>query len=104
MVPALRDALHDTSARRLLTLNLEHSGETDGISAANQVEALADHAPRLRLDVVLADPSAVDDIEALRVAAARLGADVVLAQVAKRGESGHHDTLRLAAAYRDIFG
>ena len=53
-----RRAGHDTSARRLLTLNLEHSGETAGFSCARQVEALADHAPRLRLDVVLADPVA----------------------------------------------
>jgi uncharacterized cofD-like protein len=104
MVPALRDALHDTAARRLLTLNLEHSGETAGVPTARQVEALADHAPRLRLDVVLADPSAVDDEAGLRTAAARLGAEVVLAPVAKRGERGHHDALRLAAAYRDIFG
>ncbi len=104
MVPALRDALHDTAARRLLTLNLEHSGETAGIPTARQVEALADHAPRLRLDVVLADPSAVDDEAGLRAAAARLGAEVVLAPVAKRGKPGHHDALRLAAAYRDIFG
>ena len=104
MVPALRQALHDTTARRLLTLNLEHSGETDGFSTASQVEALADHAPRMRLDVVLADPAAVDDETALRTAAARLGAEVVLAQVAQRGARGHHDSLRLAAAYRDVFG
>ena len=104
MVPALRDALHDTSARRLLTLNLEHSGETAGFSCARQVEALADHAPRLRLDVVLADPGAVDDEDELREAAARLGAEVVVSTVAQRGAPGHHDSLRLAAAYRDIFG
>ena len=104
MVPALRSALHDTRAKRALTLNLEHSGETAGMTTAGQVEALADHAPRLRLDVVLADPHAIDDEVALRAAAARLGAEVVLAQVAKRGEPGHHDTLRLAAAYRDLFG
>jgi uncharacterized cofD-like protein len=104
MVPALRDALHDTTACRMLTLNLEHSGETAGMSTARQVEVLADHAPRLKLDVVLADPSAVDDQEALRAAAARLGAQVVLAPVAKRGKAGQHDTLRLAAAYRDLFG
>jgi uncharacterized cofD-like protein len=104
MVPALRDALHDTMAQRLLTLNLEHSGETAGIPTARQVAALADHAPRLRLDVVLADPSAVDDEDGLRAAAARLGAEVVLAPVAKRGKPGHHDALRLAAAYRDVFG
>jgi uncharacterized cofD-like protein len=104
MVPALRNALHDTTARRLLTLNLEHSGETAGMTTAEQVEVLADHAPRLKLDVVLADPSAVDHEAGLRAAAARLGAQVVLAPVAKRGETGQHDTLRLAAAYRDIFG
>jgi uncharacterized cofD-like protein len=104
LVPALRDALHDTHARRMLTLNVEHAGETAGFSAANHLETLADHAPRLRLDVVLADPGVVDDDQALRRAAARLGAEVVVAPVAKRGEPGHHDSLRLAAAYRDILG
>ena len=102
MVPALRAALHDTAARRLLTLNVEHSGETAGFSAANHLETLAAHAPRLRLDVVLADPGAIDDEAALRNAAARLGATVVVAPVAKRDCPGHHDSLRLAAAYRDI--
>ena len=104
MVPALREALHDTTARRCLTLNLEHSGETAGISAAGQLEVLADHAPRMRFDVVLADPGAVDDEEGLRATAGRLGAELVLAPVARRGAPGQHDSLRLAAAYRDLFG
>ena len=104
MVPALRDALHHTSARRVLTLNLEHSGETAGFSAASQVSVLADHAPRMRFDVVLADPGAVDDEARLRESAARLGAQLVLAPVAQRSAPGHHDSLRLAAAYRDLFG
>ncbi|NYG08383.1 putative cofD-like protein [Phycicoccus badiiscoriae] len=104
MVPALRDALHDTTAKRLLTLNLEHSGETAGFTAARQLESLVDHAPRMRLDAVLADPSAVDDEAGLRTVAARLGAELVLAPVAQRGAPGHHDSLRLAAAYRDLFG
>lgn len=104
MVPALREALHDTTARRCLTLNLEHSGETAGISAAGQLEVLADHAPRMRFDVVLADPGAVDDEVGLRATAGRLGAELVLAPVARRGAPGQHDSLRLAAAYRDVFG
>ncbi|GAB3445875.1 uridine diphosphate-N-acetylglucosamine-binding protein YvcK [Phycicoccus ginsengisoli] len=104
MVPALRDALHDTAARRCLTLNLEHSGETAGISAAGQLEVLAEHAPRMRFDVVLADPGAVDDEVRLRATASRLGAELVLAPVARRGAPGQHDSLRLAAAYRDVFG
>lgn len=104
MVPALRAALHDTQARRLLTLNVEHAGETAGFSAAQHLETLADHAPRLRLDVVLADPGAIDDEAGLRGAAARLGAEVVVAPVAKRDRPGQHDSLRLAAAYRDLLG
>ena len=105
MVPALRDALHDTAARRLLTLNLEHSGETDGHQRA---PGRSRRWPTMRRGCGSTScsptPSAVDDVDALRAAAARLGAEVVLAQVAKRGAPGHHDTLRLAAAYRDIFG
>ena len=104
LVPDLRAALHDTQPGELLTLNVEHSGETAGFSAAKHLEVLAEHAPRLRLDVVLADPGAIDDDDALRRAAARLGAEVVAAPVAKRGHPGHHDSLRLAAAYRDILG
>ncbi len=46
--------------------------------------------------------AAIDDESALRSAAARLGATVVVAPVAKRDCPGHHDSLRLAAAYRDI--
>ncbi len=104
LVPDLRAALHETPARRLLTLNVEHSGETAGFTPARQLETLAEHAPRLQLDVVLADPGAVDDEADLRRAAALLGAQVVVAPVAKRGQPGHHDSLRLAAAYRDILG
>ncbi len=104
MVPALRDALHRTSARRLLTLNLEGAGETAGFSPENHLETLAQHASALRLDTVLADPGVVDDEASLRAAAKRLGAELVIAPVAKRGEPGHHDSLRLAAAYRDIIG
>ncbi len=103
LVPSLRSALVETSARRLLTLNLEMStGETAGYSAVRHLETLAEHAPELRLDVVLADPSAVDDEDGLREAAGTLGAELVLTQVAKQGEPGHHDSLRLAAAYRDV--
>jgi uncharacterized cofD-like protein len=102
MVPDLRAALHHTPARRLLTLNVVAAGETAGFSAAEQIETMADHAPRLRLDVVLADPGAVDDEGALRSAAARLGAEVVVAPLPNRDRPDQHDSLRLAAAYRDI--
>jgi hypothetical protein len=66
------------------------------------VDSLAHHAPSLRLDIVLADPGVVSNERSLRAAVERLGAELVIMPVAKRGQPGHHDSLRLAAAYRDI--
>ena len=103
LVPELREALVRTRARRLLNLNLElDTSETSGFTAERHLEVLAAHAPGMRLDVVLADPSVVVDEPALRRAAATLGAELVVAKVATAGNPGQHDSLRLAAAYRDI--
>ncbi|WP_425566316.1 gluconeogenesis factor YvcK family protein, partial [Promicromonospora sukumoe] len=61
LVPALADALHTTKARRCVTLNLSaENGETAGLTAVDHLEALHKHAPGLRIDAVLADPSAVE--------------------------------------------
>lgn len=103
MVPGLREALLETKARRALTLNLElHKGETQGVTAAGLLESLQRHAPEFRLDVVIADPTVVDDEPGLRAAAAALGAQLSVITVATQGKPGHHDKLRLAAAYRDL--
>ncbi len=104
LVPDLRDALLRTTARRALTLNLcPQPGETTGYTAEHHVEVLAEHAPDLRLDVVVADPVAVEDVDRLSRAAARLGARVLLRQVRAGSDATRHDPLRLAAAYRDAF-
>jgi uncharacterized cofD-like protein len=105
LVPGVRDALMDTPARRILTLNLVmHTRETVGFSPENHLEVLAAHAPDLHLDVVLADPDVVEDEALLRRVADGMGAELVLARVGAQGRPGHHDSLRLAAAYRDIIG
>lgn len=105
LVPGVRDALLDTPAKRILTLNLVmHTQETSGLSAANHLEALAAHAPDLHLDVVLADSGVVEDESLLRRVAEGMGAELVLARVGDQTQPGHHDSLRLAAAYRDIIG
>nr|WP_035056405.1 uridine diphosphate-N-acetylglucosamine-binding protein YvcK [Cellulomonas bogoriensis] len=104
MVPGLAEALHTTRARRCVTLNLSpESGETPGMTAEDHLRALADHAPRLRVDVVLADPSAIDDVVGLEGRCADMGAELLLRQVRVGDGSARHDALRLAAAYRDAF-
>ncbi|MFY0406512.1 gluconeogenesis factor YvcK family protein [Solicola sp. PLA-1-18] len=103
LVPELSDALHATSARRAVVLNLaEQPGETSGFSAAKHLEVLAEHAPDLRLDVVLADHRVVDDRVALDTAAAALGAEVTVANLAVTDGTPRHDPLRLAGAFEQI--
>ena len=105
LVPGIHDALVDTPAKRVLTLNLVmQTVETVGFSAKNHLEVLAEHAPELRLDVVLADPDVVADEASLRAVAAEMGAELVIARVGDQGRQGQHDSLRLAAAYRDLIG
>ena len=104
LVPELADAIYATSARRLLALNLEPAGETAGFSAARHVELLAEHAPHLRLDAVLADQRFASDDPHLAAWAKSLGADLVVADLAVRDGSARHDQLRLASAYAEIFG
>jgi uncharacterized cofD-like protein len=105
LVPGIQDALINTPAKRILTLNLVmDTFETVGFSAKNHLEVLAAHAPSLRLDAVLADPSIVRDEKLLRRVASDMGAELVLASVGDQGRQGQHDSLRLAAAYRDIIG
>ncbi len=105
LVPDVRAALEGTSARRVLNLNLDvHRGETKGFRAVDHLTSLAEHAPGLRLDVVLADPSVLDDADEVAKVAGRLGARLVSSPVAASARPGQHDALRLAAAYRDLMG
>ena len=104
LVPELSAALHRTPARRCLTLNLsDESGETYGMTADQHLQALHEHAPDLRIDVVLGDPSVVEDLDALSAACDRVGAQLLLRQVGVGDGIPQHDPLRLAAAYRDAF-
>ena len=103
LVPDLRRAICETSARRLVTLNLTaQAGETDGLSAEDHLRALFLHAPDLSVDVVLADPAVVTDRRSLEGVCQDVGARLVVSSVASSSEPGVHDELRLAAAYRDV--
>ncbi|MCE0487597.1 gluconeogenesis factor YvcK family protein [Ornithinimicrobium sediminis] len=104
LVPDLRRALEQTPARRILTLNVGlNDDETQGFSAAEHVEVLSAHAPDLHFDYVIADPRVVrSDEDVLRGVCSDLGAELFVSSVGKLRANGQHDTLRLAAAYRDV--
>jgi uncharacterized cofD-like protein len=105
LVPELATALVSTRARRLVALNLApQPGETEGFSPHAHLEVLADHAPALSIDVVLADREATRGATAeLEKAAGLLGARLVLADLAMDDGSPQHDPRRLAGAFAQIF-
>jgi len=106
MVPTLAAALRSTAARRMVVLNLApQPGETDGFSPHKHLEVLADHAPDLTVDVVLADTNAVGagTLTDLEKAAGALGARLVTADVAMTDGTPRHDPRLLAGEYARCF-
>jgi uncharacterized cofD-like protein len=105
LVPELAAALVTTRARRIVALNLvAQPGETDGFSPQTHLEVLADHAPQLKVDVVLADRGAAGGAVAeLDKAAGLLGGRLVLADLAMRDGTPRHDPRQLAGAFAEIF-
>lgn len=101
-VPQLAKALCETSARRIVVLNLApQRGETEGYGPDDHLAVLAAHAPQLRLDVVVADPSSVPDVHRLEQAAGDLGARLVVADV-RVAAAPQHDPVKLAQVYRGL--
>jgi uncharacterized cofD-like protein len=103
LVPELRDALVSSPARRVIVLNLEpEPGETAGFSPEQHLAVLAEHAPELRVDAVLADVGAVALPDRLHRAAAAVlapGGRVHLAPVAAPDPTTpRHDPAALADA------
>lgn len=103
LVPDLAHALVTTEARRIVNLNLSpQRGETDGFAPETYLEVLSEHAPKLGVDVVLADTARVGAPDRLAAAAARLGGRLVLADLGAADGSPRHDPGRLAAALDGI--
>ena len=105
MVPELREALEQTTARLVVVLNLEPQvGETHGYGPEDHLGALLEHAPGLRVHAVLAERRTVTDVETLRAAVASAGAALVLADLAEldaeQRTTARHDHGKLASAYR----
>ncbi|NHD17588.1 uridine diphosphate-N-acetylglucosamine-binding protein YvcK [Actinopolyspora sp. BKK1] len=99
LVPELRDALVSTAAQRIVVLNLvPQPGETADFSPEQHLDVIAEHAPKLRVDAVLADEGAVPTPDRLRAAASALGAQTLLDRVAAASASGRHEPDALAAS------
>jgi uncharacterized cofD-like protein len=101
LVPELHEAVVETSASRIVVLNLvPQPGETAGFSPERHLDVLSEHAPRLRVDAVIADADSVSTPDRLKSAASALGATALLDRVAVEGAGERHDPSALAASLR----
>ncbi|MBB5597868.1 putative cofD-like protein [Neomicrococcus lactis] len=104
LLPGIREALQNTNARILVTMNLTtDTKETVGMDAAGHLQTIHRYAPDLRVDAVLADNSAVEDVDAFEKAAEGICARVFFDRVGVGLGSAIHDPLRLTAAYHNVF-
>lgn len=105
LLPDLHDALVRTDASKVAILNLlPQPGETAGFSPEQHLDVLCEHAPRLRLDAVIADRGSVPTPGRLYDAASALGARAQLADVADPGVEGRHSPDALARSVREAVG
>lgn len=109
LVPAQREALIASKAKKIVLVNLDARPNRDGVDEAggqppeNHLALLAAHAPGLRLDVVVADPTTVSNQQRLAEVAGSLGARVVIADLVDGFDSVRHDPFKLATALKDVF-
>lgn len=105
LIPELREAIATSKARRCLTMNLAPGfDETEGMTSVDLLRVIAEVAPDVRFDALIADPTSIDDGGIAMTSVAReLGIHTLLRQVSVGTGDPVHDPLRLAAAYRDVF-
>lgn len=104
LLPELRQALAHTEGQRVITMNLSRDAETAGKTSAQELQVLHDHAPELRIDAVVVDPSAVEDRAHLEEVAAAMGAAVHFADLRRGSGQQVHSPFKLAAAYQEVMG
>lgn len=103
LVPGIKSALQETSARRIFVCNTRmQKGETEGLAASDHVQALLAHVGPSAADMVLVQSPEipVDGVRIDRDALEFLRIEVVEADIA--ASEGAHDPGRLAAVLRGL--
>jgi len=92
-------------ARKLVLLNLDDPAgdELSGTSPMHHLDVIARFAPKMRLDVVLADTSLSRYGQALNEKVEAMGARLVMWDLAQIRAKNYHESEKLALAFRHIF-
>ncbi|WP_114854715.1 gluconeogenesis factor YvcK family protein [Brachybacterium sp. YJGR34] len=104
MIPEIAEAIRTSPAKRCITTNLTVGAqEAEGMTSLDMLDVLLEHADGCRFDALIADPTTLGDALELAEAARERGIRALLRQVSVGDGRPHHDPVRLAAAYRDLF-
>ena len=107
LVPSLRQAIVNSSAKKILLLNLDSNndhiaeGEYAGYSPIEHCEILGLYAPDLRFDLVIADSNLSGRTE-LREYLESRGTGYLEADLRDENVAIHHDCQKLASTFAHI--
>ena len=105
LVPAQRDAIISSRAKKILLLNLDTSdksaGEYAGYSPLEHLQILSTYAPGLHFDCIVIDQSS-DGQSQLREHLSTLGSELVIADLRSDGAPLHHDVKKLGQLFAHI--
>ena len=105
LVPAQRDAIVSSPAKKILLLNLDTSdksaGEYAGYSPLDHLKILNQYAPDLRFDLVVVDAS-TSGIDELRNHLSTLGSEFFAADLRSSQSDIHHDVKKLGQLFAHI--
>ena len=108
MVPAQRDSLCASDAKKIILLNLDAhpsvaGDEFAGYTPEEHLQLLNEYAPSLRFDYVIADSSGIRDHQNLEAVVDGLGGKLILSDVRRAPGAIHHDISKLNSIFRRIF-
>ena len=105
LVPAQRDAIVASAAKKILLLNLDTSdksaGEYAGYSPLEHLHILSTYAPGLHFDCIVIDSSAEGQSE-LQGHLSTIGSQLVTADLRSIGAPLHHDVKKLGQLFSHI--
>ncbi len=107
LVPQQRYALSQSTAKRIIVLNLDadpaiQGSEFAGSTPQEHLQIVGEYAPDMRWDYVIADTSVVRDMPLLQDQVAKMGGTLVVEDVRMAPGSVHHDPRKLTSVFAHI--
>jgi uncharacterized cofD-like protein len=107
LVPAQREALINSKAKKVLLLNLDagqasDAGEYAGQSALEHLRIVKKYAPELHFDYVVVDPTVVGDRTLLGEEVSSQGGELLIEDLRDPAEKIHHSPKKLTSLFAHI--